>query len=57
MEILNQTHIVTSPFNEKLFITALKAELSDVIFKELINKEKEAIKLTITMEIIESENE
>jgi len=57
MTILKQEYFVTNPFNEQLTIEALRAQLSNLIFKELINDEKEAIKITFLIEVIEPENE
>ena len=54
MNILKQEYIVTNAFNEQMAIEALKAQLSSTIFKELIQNENDAIKLTFSMEIIES---
>lgn len=57
MKILNQTHIITNPFNEKMFIISLQRELSSALFKELIRDEKAGLKLTITMEVQDDEEE
>jgi hypothetical protein len=53
MKILKQEYEITSPFDETMTIEALKAQLSSTIFRELIQKEKAAIKLIFTMEIID----
>jgi len=55
MNILKQEYIVTNPFNEDLAIESLKKQLSSTIFRELINNEKEAIKLTFLIEVLEKE--
>lgn len=52
-EIFNQETMVASPVSENLFVDTIRAALSSEIFKELINKEKEAIKVTVIMEVIE----
>ena len=56
MKILKQEYTITSPFDEKMAMEALQKQLSSVIFKELINNEKEAIKLTFLMEIIDGKD-
>lgn len=48
--ILVQEHIITNPFNEKMMIAAFHAELSSAIFKELIQSEKDGLKVTLTIE-------
>jgi len=53
MTILKQEYIVTNPFDEKMAIEALEKQLSSTIFKELINNEKEAVKVTFSIEILE----
>jgi len=53
MKTLEQEYIVTNPFNEKMAIKALTAQLSSTIFKELINGEKYGLRLTFTIEVIE----
>lgn len=57
MKILKQEYIVTNPFDEEMAILALTRQLSSTIFKELIQKEKDAVKLTFTLEIIETKSE
>ena len=52
-EILKQEYRITNPFNVEMAIKALQSQLSDTVFKELINNEKEEIKLTFTIEVIE----
>lgn len=52
-EILKQEYIVTSPFNEKMAIEALQAQLSSIIFKELIDGEKQGVRLAFTVYVIE----
>ena len=51
MKIYNQTTEITSNFNEELFIKSLRSQLSDKIFKDLIQNENEAITIHITMEL------
>lgn len=51
--IYEQSRVITSPFNEKIFLKGLKSELASKIFKELINEEKHGIKITVTMDVIE----
>ena len=50
-KILKQEYIITNQFDENMAILALTKQLSDTIFKELINNEKAAIKLTFSIEI------
>ena len=51
MNILKQEYTITNPFNEKMAIEALQKQLSSIIFKELINNEKGAIKLIFLIEM------
>ena len=51
MNILKQEYTIKNPFDEKMAIKALQAQLSSTIFKELINNEKDAIKLTFLIEV------
>jgi hypothetical protein len=51
-EILKQEYFVTNPFDENMALEALKSQLSSVIFKELINNEKEAIIVTFTISVV-----
>lgn len=53
-EILKQEYLVTNPFDEKMAIEALKAQLSSLIFKELINGEKDALKIAFTISVTDS---
>ena len=53
MKIVHQEYIVTSPWDEKLALEALKAQLSSKIFDDLINQEKAGIKLTFLLETID----
>jgi len=53
LEILRQEYLVSNPFDEKMAIEALKAQLSSLIFKELIDGEKKALKITFTIEVEE----
>lgn len=53
MRILKQEYTITNPFDEEMAITALTKQLSSTIFTELIQNEKDAVKLTFTLEIIE----
>jgi len=55
MKILKQEYTITNPFDEKMAIQALQKQLSSTIFKELINNEKEAVKLTFLIEVIDGE--
>ena len=55
--IVNQEYIVTNPFDEKLAIEALHAQLKSQIFSDLINGQKAGIKLVFTLETIETESE
>ena len=51
MNLLKQEYTITNPFNEKMAIEALQKQLSSIIFKELINNEKGAIKLIFLIEM------
>lgn len=53
--ILKQEYIVTSSFDEDMAISALVSQLKSRIFKDLIKREKFGIKLTFTLETIDSE--
>jgi hypothetical protein len=53
MNILKQEYTITNPFDEKMCIEALQKQLSSTIFKELINNEKESIKVTFLIEVSE----
>jgi hypothetical protein len=53
MNILKQEYTITNPFDEEMCIEALKKQLSSTIFKELIKNEKEAVKVTFLIEVIE----
>lgn len=55
--IVKQEYIVTNPFDEKLAIEALYAQLRSQIFSDLINGEKAGIKLVFTLETVETEQE
>lgn len=55
--VYNQKRIIDSNFNNELFLVGLKSELGDVIFKELINDEKFGVKITITMDVLETREE
>lgn len=52
-QILKQEYKITNPFDEKMALEALRSQLSSVVFKELINNEKEAITLTFTLDVTE----
>lgn len=55
--IFEQVNIVTNPFNEKMMLESFKSQLSSTIFKEVINDEKYGLKVTFTVDVIESEKE
>jgi hypothetical protein len=52
-EILKQQFEITNPFNEQMALKALSEQLSSTIFNELIQKEKNALVLTFTIEVKE----
>ena len=56
MKILKQEYIATNPFNEQMVLNSLQSQLASLIFKELINGEKEGIRLTFTLEVIEPDD-
>lgn len=49
--ILKQEYKITNPFDEKMSIEAIKQQLASAIFKELINNEKDSVKLTFTISV------
>lgn len=53
MNLVKQEYIVTSPYNEKMMLDALKAQVSSQIFRDLINGEKAGIKVTFLVETVE----
>jgi hypothetical protein len=53
MKILKQEYTITNPFDESMAIEALSKQLSSMIFQNLIRNEKDAIKLTFTLEVVE----
>lgn len=55
--ITKQEYIVTSPFDERMTIEALKSQLASQIFRDVIKHEKAGIKLTFLIETIEDEND
>ena len=55
MKILKQEYTITNPFDEKMAIEALQKQLTSIIFKELINNEKEAVKLTFLIEVVDGD--
>ena len=49
--VFNQETEVDSKFNEELFIEGLKSQLGSIIFKELINEEKEGLIIKLIIEV------
>lgn len=54
-QILKQSYSVANGFDESLCINSLKSQLSDKIFKELINGEKHSLTLTFTIDVNEDD--
>lgn len=55
--IYNTKSLITSDFNQDLFLDWLKKNIQTVAFDECIQKEKYGIEITVTMRIIENEEE
>ena len=53
MDVLKQEYIVTSQFNREMLLESLRAQLDSMIFKELINNEKDSLKVTFTISVDE----
>lgn len=51
--ILKQEYTITNSFDESMAIKALQQQLSSTIFKELINNEKDAVKVTFLIEVVD----
>lgn len=55
--LFKQENIVTSPFNQEMMLEGFKKQLSSDVLNELIIGEKYGLRITLTIDLIETQDE